>query len=148
MALSSQTVTWVMLLKMVSSRYHNLLSFRSRKGCFHMFSLGTTICFDKPLDETIPILTFFSCGESIQSQVITSTKCHENVFEVAASRVCVLHRPTTTKPITVISIEKAVVALRYQFTLQKVLLQQSIQKHPKNLKCLFCQNPLTKLIDK
>ena len=42
MAVSTQTVTWVMLLKMVSSTHHSLLSFHSLKGYFHTFSLEMT----------------------------------------------------------------------------------------------------------
>ena len=39
---SVYAVTWIMLLKMVSSTYDSLLSFHSPKGYFHTFSLEMT----------------------------------------------------------------------------------------------------------
>ena len=74
MAMSTQTVTWAMLLKMVSSTYHSLLSFQCLKGYFHM--LVPYLVWKTTWRNHTRSNIYLLQRESIELQVITSTKSH------------------------------------------------------------------------
>ena len=112
MAVSTQTVTCVMLLKMVSSTYHSLLSFPQSERILpyvfighDAFGLKNHLLKPYPFQHSSLAERVFNYTSSRARRVI------ENAFGLAASRFRVLHRPVIAKPNTVISITKSIVAL-------------------------------------
>ena len=112
MAVSTQTVTCVMLLKMVSSTYHSLLSFPQSERILpyvfiglDAFGLKNHLLKPYPFQHLSLAERVFNYTSSQARRVI------ENAFGLAASRFRVLHRPVIAKPNTVISITKSIVAL-------------------------------------
>ena len=101
-----------MLLKMVSSTYHRLLSFHSPKGYFHMFSLEMThLVWKNHLMKPYPFQHLSLAKRVFNHRSFWARRVIENAFGVAASCFRVLHRPMIAKPTTVISITKAIVVL-------------------------------------
>ena len=119
MTVSTQTSSWFMLLKMVSSTYHNLLSFYSPKGYFRMFSLEMTHLVSKTTwwnhTHSIVYLLQREYLITVHQEQEESLKMSLGLLQVVSlssiDQLSLYKERMIAKPTTVISITRAIVAL-------------------------------------